>query len=263
MRRQAGAHFAPQYLIDLAERPSSTFSSSPHFNNSYAAARSFERNAEPKRHPVAVIRTGSAVGGVGKRSFDITAACIGLALLVPLFLLIALAVKLADRGPIFYRHRRVGRNGVPFSCLKFRTMMPNADAVLHRHLATNRLAAGEWQACRKLRDDPRITPLGLVLRKTSLDELPQLFNILAGDMSVVGPRPIVSAEIAKYGDAIEHYLRARPGLTGLWQISGRNDVDYTRRVALDRRYVEEWNFGRDLLIILKTSVVVLSSRGCY
>ncbi len=246
MRRQAGAHFAPQYLIDLAKRPSSTFSSSPHFNNSYAPARSFERNAEPKRHPIAVIRTGSAVGGVGKRSFDI-----------------ALAVKLADRGPIFYRHRRIGRNGVPFSCLKFRTMVPNADAVLHRHLATNRLAAGEWQACRKLRDDPRITPLGLVLRKTSLDELPQLFNILAGDMSVVGPRPIVSAEIAKYGDAIDHYLRARPGLTGLWQISGRNDVDYTRRVALDRRYVEEWNFGRDLLIILKTSVVVLSSRGCY
>lgn len=263
MRRQAGAHFAPQYLTDVTERPSSNFSSPPHLNNSYAPARDFRRIPEPRRHPIAVIRSKSAVGGAGKRGFDVTAASVGLVLLIPLFLLIALAVKLADRGPIFYRHRRVGRNGIPFSCLKFRTMVPNADAVLHHHLATNRLAADEWQACRKLRDDPRVTSLGLVLRKTSLDELPQLFNILIGDMSVVGPRPIVSAEIVKYGDTIEHYLRARPGLTGLWQISGRNDVDYTRRVALDRRYVEEWSFGSDLLIILKTSFIVLSSRGCY
>jgi exopolysaccharide production protein ExoY len=198
-----------------------------------------------------------------KRSFDITAACAGLVLLIPLLFLIAMAVKLADRGPIFYRHWRIGRNGAPFPCLKFRTMVPNSDAVLRRHLATNRRAASEWQAGCKLKDDPRITPLGLVLRKTSLDELPQLFNILKGEMSVVGPRPIVSEEIAKYGDAIEHYVAARPGLTGLWQISGRNDVDYGTRVALDRRYVEEWSFGRDLRIILKTSVVVLSSRGCY
>jgi exopolysaccharide production protein ExoY len=257
MRRQAGAHYAPQSLADF------TKARSPHFSNAYAPTRSAKRKPELKRPAVPVVRTGSAVGGACKRRFDITAACIGLVLLIPLFLLIALAVKLADRGPIFYRHRRIGRNGVPFSCLKFRTMVPNAEAVLQSHLATNRLAAGEWKASRKLKDDPRITPLGLVLRKTSLDELPQLFNILTGDMSVVGPRPIVSAEVVKYGDAIDHYLRARPGLTGLWQISGRNDVDYGRRVALDRRYVEEWSFGRDLLIILKTSVVVLSSRGCY
>jgi exopolysaccharide production protein ExoY len=253
MPRDAGA--APQYLADLTE------THSPDFVSSHTRTRSRNRNVELKRIPV--VCAASPVGGLCKRSFDITAACAGLVLLIPLLFLIAMAVKLADRGPIFYRHWRIGRNGAPFPCLKFRTMVPNSDAVLRRHLATNRRAASEWRAGCKLKDDPRITPLGLVLRKTSLDELPQLFNILKGEMSVVGPRPIVSEEIAKYGDAIEHYLAARPGLTGLWQISGRNDVDYGTRVALDRRYVEEWSFGRDLLIILKTSVVVLSSRGCY
>ena len=116
---------------------------------------------------------------------------------------------------------------------------------------------------KKLMHDPRITPLGLVLRKTSLDELPQLWNIIRGEMSVVGPRPIVLAETAKYGRLIERYMSARPGLTGLWQISGRNDVDYARRVTLDRRYVEEWSVGLDLRILLKTVIIVLSSRGCY
>ena len=257
MRRDAGAHYTPRYLADLTE------THSPHFSrsSSYARARSPNRKIEPKRIPV--VCAASPVGGMRKRSFDITAACVGLVLLIPLLFLIAMAVKFADRGPIFYRHWRIGRNGVPFPCLKFRTMVPNSDTVLRRHLATNHRAASEWQRGCKLKDDPRITPLGLVLRKTSLDELPQLFNILKGEMSVVGPRPIVTEEIAKYGDAIEHYLAARPGLTGLWQISGRNDVDYGIRVALDRRYVEEWSFGRDLLIIFKTAVVVLSSRGCY
>jgi exopolysaccharide production protein ExoY len=263
MRTQAGAQFAPQYLTDPTERPSSSFSSAIHFSRPHAAALAFDRQIEPKRQPIAVIRNRSAVGGTRKRAFDVGAACLGLLLLFPLLLLIALMVKLGDRGPIIYKHRRVGRNGAPFSCLKFRTMVPDADAVLGRHLAADRKAAAEWQASRKLKDDPRITSLGLVLRKTSLDELPQLFNILAGEMSLVGPRPVVSAELPKYGNSIERYFSARPGLTGLWQISGRTDVDYGKRVALDRRYVEEWSFGRDLLIIVKTFVVVLSSRGCY
>jgi len=203
------------------------------------------------------------VGGNAKRSFDIIAALAAILLLLPLFCLIALAIKLWDRGPIFYRHRRVGANGTAFDCLKFRSMVMNGDEVLSHHLAVNGAAAREWEESRKLRDDPRITPLGASMRKTSIDELPQLVNILKGEMSFVGPRPIVTAEVPKYGAAIAHYLRARPGLTGPWQVSGRNDVDYTTRVALDRGYVEDWSFRRDLVIIAKTARVVLTARGCY
>lgn len=258
MSRHGEIQYLVPYLADLTETRSAQFSSP------LAPTRSFEWRAETsKSWPTPVIRKKAAVGGIRKRGFDVVAACIGFLLLSPLFLLIALAIKMADGGPAFYRHSRIGRNGVPFSCLKFRTMAPNADAVLEDHLAKDRQAAAEWQARQKLKDDPRITPLGLVLRKTSLDELPQLLNIVKGEMSVVGPRPIVRAEVPKYGEAIEQYLSARPGLTGLWQISGRNDVDYIRRVALDRLYVEEWSFVGDLEIVLRTFIAVLLSRGCY
>jgi exopolysaccharide production protein ExoY len=207
--------------------------------------------------------TGSAVGGRSKRCFDIGAAATAILCLIPLFCLIALAIKLMDRGPVFYRHRRIGRDGMQFDCLKFRTMAVDADQVLHRHLAANRDAAREWEEKHKLTDDPRITSLGIVLRKSSLDELPQLLNILKGEMSVVGPRPIVVAEVPKYGDCMGHYLRARPGLTGPWQVSGRNDVGYESRVQLDRQYVESWSFRRDLVIICATIRVVVTARGCY
>jgi exopolysaccharide production protein ExoY len=263
MRRQAEANYVPQYLTTLTETSSPNLPRTPPFNSSYTVARAPDRDAEPRGLPIPVIRKRAAVGGLRKRGFDIVAAGMAIILLLPLLCLIALAVTFSDRGPAIYRQRRIGHKGAQFSCLKFRTMVPNADAVLRSHLAENRRAASEWHACRKLKEDPRITPLGLVLRKTSLDELPQLFNILKGEMSLVGPRPVVAAELAKYGDSIEHYFGARPGLTGLWQVSGRNDVDYGTRVALDRRYVEEWSFRRDLLIIIKTSAVVLSSRGCY
>ena len=203
------------------------------------------------------------VGGPIKRGFDIIGAVGALLLLLPLFGLIALAIKLWDRGPVFYRHRRVGRNGTAFDCLKFRSMVVDSDAVLVRHLAGNSEAAREWEETRKLKRDPRITPLGLSMRKTSLDELPQLVNILKGEMSFVGPRPIVTEEVPKYGTCIDHYLRARPGLTGLWQVSGRNDVDYATRVALDRYYIESWSFWRDVRIIGKTARVVVTARGCY
>jgi exopolysaccharide production protein ExoY len=203
------------------------------------------------------------VGGAGKRYFDICVALFSIFLWLPLLCLIAIAVKFVGRGPILYRHRRVGRNGKAFDCLKFRTMVVDADAILHRHLSTNCEAAREWKENHKLRSDPRITPLGAVLRKTSLDELPQLFNILKGDMSFVGPRPIVVAEVAKYGEFITHYMCARPGLTGPWQVGGRNDVDYARRVALDSQYVENWSFWRDVAIITKTVRVIVTSRGCY
>jgi exopolysaccharide production protein ExoY len=204
-----------------------------------------------------------AVGGGLKRTFDIIGASSGIVLLLPLFCLTALAIKRSDSGPVFFRHRRVGLNGAAFDCLKFRTMVVDAEDVLQRHLAQNGDAAREWAALRKLKKDPRVTPLGTGIRKTSLDELPQLLNILRGEMSFVGPRPIVSAEVPKYGECIGHYLRARPGLTGAWQVSGRNDVDYATRVALDREYVERWSFWHDLAIIARTVRVLVTSRGCY
>jgi exopolysaccharide production protein ExoY len=203
------------------------------------------------------------LGGAVKRGFDVTGALGALLLLLPLFALIALIIRLWDRGPVFYRHRRIGLNGEAFDCLKFRSMVMNADEVLSRHLAANGEAAREWEETQKLKSDPRITPLGSSLRKTSIDELPQLVNILKGEMSFVGPRPIVTAEVPKYGVCIDHYLRARPGLTGPWQVSGRNDVDYAARVALDRDYVEAWSFWRDIAIIAKTARVVVTARGCY
>jgi exopolysaccharide production protein ExoY len=205
----------------------------------------------------------SAVGGRIKRGFDIVASISGIIVLLPLCCLIALAIKAWDGGPVLYRHRRIGLNGTPFDCLKFRTMVVNADEVLVRHLAADSAAAREWEADRKLKDDPRITPLGLSMRKTSVDELPQLLNILKGEMSFVGPRPIVTAEVPKYGDCINHYLCTRPGLTGPWQVSGRNNVEYAARVALDRGYIEEWSFRRDVAIILKTIRVVVFPHGSY
>jgi exopolysaccharide production protein ExoY len=208
-------------------------------------------------------RPARVVGGGFKRGFDLAAALTAILLLLPMFCLIAVAIKLWDRGPVFYRHRRIGLGGASFDCLKFRSMVVNGDEVLSRHLAANSAAAREWEQSRKLKNDPRITPLGASMRKTSIDELPQLVNILRGEMSFVGPRPIVTAEVPKYGDAIGHYLCARPGLTGPWQVSGRNDVDYATRVALDREYVEDWSFRRDVSIIAKTARVVVTARGCY
>ncbi len=204
-----------------------------------------------------------AVGGQIKRWFDIAAALSAILLLLPLFCLFAIALSLLDPGPVLFRHRRIGRNGRAFYCLKFRTMVTDSDEVLRRHLMSNRDAAREWTESHKLKTDPRITPLGGVLRMTSLDELPQLFNVLRGDMSIVGPRPIVEAEISKYGESIAQYLRARPGLTGLWQVSGRNDVSYRDRIKLDEGYVENWSFARDLLIIIRTFRVIVTRDGCY
>jgi exopolysaccharide production protein ExoY len=204
-----------------------------------------------------------AVGGSVKRAFDFSGALIAILLLLPLFCLTVLVIKLWDRGPVLYRHRRVGLNGKVFDCLKFRSMVVDAETVLSCHLATDSEAAREWEETRKLKRDPRITPLGFSMRKASIDELPQLLNILKGDMSFVGPRPIVLDEVPKYGASIRHYFCARPGLTGPWQISGRNDVDYPTRVALDRDYVQAWSWWRDLAIIAKTARVVVSSRGSY
>ncbi|WP_077965123.1 sugar transferase [Ensifer adhaerens] len=203
------------------------------------------------------------VGGVSKRGFDMLAASLALVFLSPLFLMLMALVKFSDGGSIFYGHRRVGHNGKSFRCLKFRTMRPDGDRILHDHLKANPAAYEEWRATRKLQDDPRVTVVGSVLRKLSLDELPQLVNILRGEMSIVGPRPVVEDELEIYDSAAVYYLQSRPGLTGLWQISGRNDVSYATRIAFDTQYVQNWSLLSDFSIVVRTIPAVCLSRGSY
>jgi exopolysaccharide production protein ExoY len=203
------------------------------------------------------------VGGTAKRFIDIVVASCALIFFLPLIGLIAGLVKLSDGGPVFYGHLRIGHGWRSFRCFKFRTMVVNADEVLKRHLATSPEADREWAAARKLKRDPRITAVGSVLRKLSIDELPQLVNVLRGDMSIVGPRPIVSDEIGMYGPHAGFYVSARPGLTGPWQVSGRNDKSYDDRVTLDCAYVQNWSLRADIAIIVRTIPAVLSARGTY
>jgi exopolysaccharide production protein ExoY len=164
-------------------------------------------------------------------------------------------------GPIIFSHRRIGHNGVAFNCYKFRTMIRNSDEFMRQYLAVNPDAAHEWATTRKLKRDPRVTALGNLLRRSSLDELPQFINVLRGEMSCVGPRPIVPEELKFYGASTSEYLRARPGLTGAWQVSGRSDTSYKERVALDCKYVREWSLRTDIVILLKTIPAAVASRG--
>ncbi|OWW00146.1 exopolysaccharide biosynthesis protein [Rhizobium sp. R72] len=184
-------------------------------------------------------------------------------MLSPMILMVMAILLVLQGRPIFIAHRRIGKNGVVFRCLKFRTMVKDADAVLARHLANNPHFEQEWNATRKLRNDPRVTPFGALLRKSSIDEIPQLLNVVQGRMSLVGPRPIVASEVELYGTHFADYIRVRPGLTGLWQISGRSDTSYRERVQLDVRYVRENTLGGDLAIMIKTIPAILRSRGCY
>ncbi|MCB1884170.1 MAG: undecaprenyl-phosphate galactose phosphotransferase WbaP [Geminicoccaceae bacterium] len=197
-----------------------------------------------------------------KRAFDIVAASAMLVFLAPLLGVIALLVR-SGGAPVVFAHTRVGRHGRLFQCLKFRTMVPDARTVLNRLLASDPEARAEWERSYKLKDDPRITAFGAFLRKTSLDELPQLWNVLRGDMSLVGPRPVVADEIERYGDAKAYYYEVRPGLTGLWQISGRSDLDYDRRISLDTWYVRNWTLWYDVLILFKTLLTVPAKAGAY
>ncbi len=197
------------------------------------------------------------------RSFDILAATLALIALLPTILFVALTVRLSSRGPVLFVQQRVGHGGRTFPCLKFRSMVCNAQEVLEKLLAESQDARDEWARDQKLRRDPRITVVGRFLRKSSLDELPQLFNVLLGHMSIVGPRPIVAAEIDRYGHRFDAYCSVRPGLTGLWQVSGRNEVSYEARVRLDARYAQRKSLYYDLAICLRTVPAVLASRGCY
>ena len=199
-------------------------------------------------------------GRVVKSVFDHLVALLILILTSPLLLIIAALISL-DGGTFIFGHRRVGRNGQEFRCLKFRTMQVDSDKVLARTLAEDPAAAAEWAANHKLRDDPRVTRIGRFLRVTSLDELPQLLNVLRGEMSLVGPRPIVRAEVARYGRDIGYYSRVKPGITGLWQVSGRSNTSYRERINYDVQYVKNWSLRRDLVILLKTVFVILLRKG--
>lgn len=198
-----------------------------------------------------------------KRAMDLVLSVTGGIVILPFLVLIALAIKLESRGPIFFKQSRIGRGGQPIHILKFRTMVRNAEEVLQTYLQENPELREEWKADQKLRNDPRITKVGAWLRKTSLDELPQLWNVMQGGMSLVGPRPIVDEEIVKYSSAFASYTRVRPGMTGLWQVSGRNDLSYKQRVHLDRFYICNWSTWLDILILAKTFPVVLGRKGAY
>jgi exopolysaccharide production protein ExoY len=203
------------------------------------------------------------IGGRTKRVFDLCVSLFAVVLVAPLLILLSLLILFLDGGPVFIRHMRIGQGGSKFACFKFRSMVLNGDEVLRSYLASNPDALEEWTLTRKLTFDPRVTQLGRILRKTSLDELPQIFNIIMGDMSFVGPRPIVEEEIYRYGSAFREYSRARPGLTGRWQVSGRNDTGYDQRVALDQDYVTNWSFARDIVILMLTVPAVIKAKGVY
>jgi Undecaprenyl-phosphate galactose phosphotransferase WbaP len=198
-----------------------------------------------------------------KRMTDVAVSTLALALTLPLLLAIAMAVRCTSRGPALFGHRRIGRHGRPFVAWKFRTMRADADVVLREHLARDPAARREWERDLKLRDDPRVTRVGRWLRRLSLDELPQLWNVLRGEMSVVGPRPIVEKEVGLYGETFRLLALVRPGITGLWQVSGRNDLGYEERVTLDRFYVRHWSTCLDVYILARTVVALLSRRGAY
>ncbi len=245
-------------LVEGAVRPEST-----------VRVEEVRRAFEPDVTAIAANESKLEIGLNGaehvlKRVFDLISVVVILVLFGWLMIGIACAIRLGGGTQIIYGHTRVGRRGRPFQCLKFRSMVPNSEEVLRDLLQSDADAREQWERDFKLKDDPRITRIGRFIRKTSLDELPQLWNVLKGEMSIVGPRPVVQAEFdCYYGNAREHYLSVPPGLTGLWQVSGRNDLDYEQRVQLDKAYVENWNVFSDFLIVMRTVKVMVVRRGAY
>jgi len=249
----AEVHLQPEGVIDLG----------PEGNGGAEFTRSaadFGEHAPYVPRTQTVAPTG--VAAVLKRVLDVAGAVVLAVVFSPLIVTIVFLMR-RDGTSVIYRHRRVGRGGEMFSCLKFRTMVPNADQILRGLLEKDPELRAEWIRDHKLRHDPRVTRLGRFLRRTSLDELPQLLNVLRGEMSLVGPRPVVREELLRYGQNVDTYLSARPGITGLWQVTGRNDTDYRRRVVLDTYYVHNQNLFLDVYILAKTTGVVLRGNGAY
>lgn len=200
---------------------------------------------------------------LAKLAFDKLSAALCLLMLAPVMAAIAVAIRMQGQGPVFYTHARIGQGGRTFGCIKFRTMRPDSQSELEEILRIDPIAREEWEEQRKLERDPRVDRVGYFLRSTSLDELPQFWNVLRGDMSLVGPRPITRSEIEKYGEHYAEYASVRPGVTGSWQVSGRSDTSYERRVALDVTYVRNWSILQDLKIAMRTIGVVVLGRGAY
>lgn len=228
-------------------------SSTLHFTTYPKPARSFQRQTPPSPFCNSLL----------KRLFDIAFSLSALVLLFPLFSLIALAIRLSSQGNVIYTQARLGKEGRVFKCYKFRTMHPDADATLAEILQKDPAKRLEWEQNQKLRDDPRIFFLGHLLRKTSLDELPQFWNVLRGDLSIVGPRPYMVTQKESIGQMATTILAVRPGITGLWQTSGRSSTTFHQRIILDARYVESTSFSLDLLLILKTIPHVLFAKNAY
>ncbi|MDR0636823.1 MAG: undecaprenyl-phosphate galactose phosphotransferase WbaP [Treponema sp.] len=198
-----------------------------------------------------------------KRFMDISITIIGGLVILPILLILALLVKVSSPGPVLYGHKRLGCNGKPFKAYKFRSMVIDAEARLQKLLAENPAMREEWEASHKIKNDPRVTNIGRFLRRTSLDEFPQLINVLKGEMSLVGPRPIVEDEVPKYGEDFKRIFSVKPGLSGLWQVSGRSDTDYNERVLFDTYYLQSWSVWLDMWILYQTIVAVIRGRGAY
>lgn len=236
------------------------------FDHAIVGTHSFERRWEeaPVQSPAKRAPLSSPYAAT-KRVLDVLGVVVLAVVFSPVILgIVIIALVQREPGSIIYRHRRVGQDGRAFECLKFRTMVPNADQVLRELLKRDPAIRAEWMRDHKLRCDPRVTRLGKFLRRTSLDELPQLWNVMRGEMSLVGPRPVVREELLRYGRRVRAYFSAKPGITGLWQVKGRNDTDYRRRVALDAYYVRNQNLLLDLYILFNTTRVVLGAgSGAY
>lgn len=198
-----------------------------------------------------------------KRFIDIVLSALGLIFLLPFFGLMALLITLNSRGGVFYRQPRIGRNSETFDVIKFRTMYKNADKILDRELKLNPELKEEWNCYQKLKRDPHVTRMGRLLRRFSLDELPQLWNVLVGEMSLVGPRPITAEQCELYGKSYEEYVKVPPGMTGLWQVSGRNYTTFVRRAELDSEYIQRWSIGLDIYILFKTIEIVFWQQGAF
>jgi exopolysaccharide production protein ExoY len=212
---------------------------------------------------LASVRSQHPIGLTSKRVIDLILAVSGIVLLAPLLIICFVATVATSPGPALFRHRRVGFKGKYFDCLKFRTMVTDAPERLRELLDSDPVAATEWAADRKLRYDPRVTAIGAILRKSSLDELPQLFNVLKGEMSIVGPRPVTDEELVRYSDSINAYLACRPGITGLWQVSGRSTTTYNKRVACDAFYARNWSIALDTRILIVTIPSLLLRDSAY